>query len=311
MKKKQKDNLIEEMMKEKILQEKLLARFPSKIDFDDYVIYPENQDSDIQLAKQNIRQIILNTLVASIHLRILRFCWFTFKLCANVMNIFGLDIYAQIWLMSLAFSDFISLLCVFIDKPKSLLLPKDMKNPQETKENRFSNITQLINEIETWENQFYRSVAQSPINVNHDQIKKMNTLAYYILIVNGIFLYANVTIIQFYVFTGIISGIAQLQFIILMKYKPSWLLQMCQFIHVQKHVVNLNELNQQTYFSENKYKCMICQQQFFNIDPIICLPCDKTHIFHKDCMKMWINIYYECPICLLRIEQNIQMQQFS
>ena len=43
--------------------------------------------------------------------------------------------------MSLAFSDFISLLCVFIDKPKSLLLPKDMKNPQENKENRFSNIT--------------------------------------------------------------------------------------------------------------------------------------------------------------------------
>lgn len=32
-------------------------------------------------------------------------------------------------------------------------------------------------------------------------------------------------------------------------------------------------------------------------DMVVQLPCNPTHIFHRDCLKEWVTYQYKCPIC--------------
>lgn len=53
----------------------------------------------------------------------------------------------------------------------------------------------------------------------------------------------------------------------------------------------------------NNNECSICLEDINNGQPTRVLDCD--HIFHRDCVEKWINIYSTCPYCR-QCEQNIE-----
>ena len=59
---------------------------------------------------------------------------------------------------------------------------------------------------------------------------------------------------------------------------------------------DLSELNE-----ENKM-CSICLEEYKNNDIIKKLPCN--HIFHSECLKIWLSNKTTCPICRNDLRQN-------
>ena len=47
--------------------------------------------------------------------------------------------------------------------------------------------------------------------------------------------------------------------------------------------------------SPEKKRCIICLENFVNLDKIINLSC--LHMFHDECIKKWLNENNFCPIC--------------
>ena len=43
--------------------------------------------------------------------------------------------------------------------------------------------------------------------------------------------------------------------------------------------------------------CSVCLVPFENGDKTVPLPCNTTHIFHKECLLSWAEQSYTCPIC--------------
>ena len=51
--------------------------------------------------------------------------------------------------------------------------------------------------------------------------------------------------------------------------------------------------------NEDNKKCIICLEEFKQGDEGIYLPC--FHLFHKDCIREWLNAHDECPICKFKL----------
>jgi len=59
-------------------------------------------------------------------------------------------------------------------------------------------------------------------------------------------------------------------------------------------IINQSEENYKTNI-HNHEECSICLEIFTNDEKIIKLNCD--HIFHLDCIKLWIENNDTCPLC--------------
>ena len=55
--------------------------------------------------------------------------------------------------------------------------------------------------------------------------------------------------------------------------------------------------------SNDKRKCVICQEILEENDIVINLPC--MHLYHSKCIKKWFKTHNTCPICKLIIAENI------
>lgn len=67
-------------------------------------------------------------------------------------------------------------------------------------------------------------------------------------------------------------------------------------------------------FDPNQYKnedcCSICLEDFKQEENVICLPCNRQHIFHSDCIVPWVRQNNNCPLCKAEITpQAIEMAQ--
>ena len=51
-----------------------------------------------------------------------------------------------------------------------------------------------------------------------------------------------------------------------------------------------------------EFKCIICYDDFHEGDKVTTLPC--VHVFHIDCIKEWILIHGNCPICKFVITKS-------
>ena len=63
----------------------------------------------------------------------------------------------------------------------------------------------------------------------------------------------------------------------------------------------VHKFNDVDKLEENKKECSICFEKFVKNDEIATLPC--IHMFHKNCIKKWLETSNICPIC--RLEINI------
>jgi len=61
----------------------------------------------------------------------------------------------------------------------------------------------------------------------------------------------------------------------------------------------VHKFNDVDKLEENKKECVICMEKFIKNDEIITLPC--IHMFHKNCIKNWLDRSNICPICKLVI----------
>ena len=43
--------------------------------------------------------------------------------------------------------------------------------------------------------------------------------------------------------------------------------------------------------------CTICAVEYNLDDKVIVMQCDARHFFHEDCIKKWLSINANCPIC--------------
>ena len=50
--------------------------------------------------------------------------------------------------------------------------------------------------------------------------------------------------------------------------------------------------------------CAICTDDFVPNDLVRVLPCNSTHIFHKDCIDPWLRKSGKCPLCVQSILKN-------
>ena len=51
--------------------------------------------------------------------------------------------------------------------------------------------------------------------------------------------------------------------------------------------------------------CIICLEKFKESEIISELPCDSRHIFHYDCLALWLHTKQICPLC----KQPVQPQR--
>jgi E3 ubiquitin-protein ligase BIG BROTHER-like protein len=49
-------------------------------------------------------------------------------------------------------------------------------------------------------------------------------------------------------------------------------------------------------------KCMICIENFKKKEELITLPC--KHLYHKACIKRWLELNINCPICKADINEE-------
>ncbi|KAM3143802.1 hypothetical protein pb186bvf_004078 [Paramecium bursaria] len=64
------------------------------------------------------------------------------------------------------------------------------------------------------------------------------------------------------------------------------------------------QLYQQVKKDIDQYECAICLSNYGNEDRVIQLPCNGHigHLFHDDCIKIWIETCGSCPICRTRFQ---------
>lgn len=48
--------------------------------------------------------------------------------------------------------------------------------------------------------------------------------------------------------------------------------------------------------------CTICMQDFIVEEKATLLPCD--HLFHLDCVKTWLQLHNQCPVCRFEVESQ-------
>jgi hypothetical protein len=48
--------------------------------------------------------------------------------------------------------------------------------------------------------------------------------------------------------------------------------------------------------------CSICTAEYVAKEAVIALKCDERHLFHEECVKKWLQINANCPICRAALE---------
>ena len=43
--------------------------------------------------------------------------------------------------------------------------------------------------------------------------------------------------------------------------------------------------------------CTICAVEYCETDEVVVMKCDERHLFHEECIKRWLRINSNCPIC--------------
>jgi len=76
-------------------------------------------------------------------------------------------------------------------------------------------------------------------------------------------------------------------------------------LRIQDLLVNAAQLkiNPQDY--QNGDACSICMEEFKENENILCLPCNRNHIFHKDWIAQWVAINNNCPLCKKEITKEL------
>ena len=62
----------------------------------------------------------------------------------------------------------------------------------------------------------------------------------------------------------------------------------------------LNQLKSEEYDADihkGDLACTICAMEYIEKEKIIIMQCDTRHFFHEDCIKKWLQINANCPIC--------------
>jgi Ring finger domain len=62
----------------------------------------------------------------------------------------------------------------------------------------------------------------------------------------------------------------------------------------------LNKLGNERYNSNihnSDPTCTICTAEYTENEKIVIMQCDPRHFFHEDCIKKWLRINSNCPIC--------------
>lgn len=63
--------------------------------------------------------------------------------------------------------------------------------------------------------------------------------------------------------------------------------------------MKVNDINK---LDPEKRKCVICLNNFQQMDTITVLPC--VHIFHTECIKTWLQSHPDCPLCKFIIKEG-------
>ena len=63
--------------------------------------------------------------------------------------------------------------------------------------------------------------------------------------------------------------------------------------------LEVTKISDVSKLNEDNKKCIICLEEFKEGDEGIYLPC--FHLFHKDCIKEWLNAHDDCPICKFKL----------
>ena len=69
--------------------------------------------------------------------------------------------------------------------------------------------------------------------------------------------------------------------------------------------IKYSDITQDDVKGEINKMCSICYRDYEPSDIINILPCDGNHIYHKECIGMWLNTKKTCPICRENIEDTI------
>ena len=71
--------------------------------------------------------------------------------------------------------------------------------------------------------------------------------------------------------------------------------------------LEVTKISDVSKLNEDNKKCIICLEDFKEGDEGIYLPC--FHLFHKDCIKEWLNAHDDCPICKFKLTyENINRE---
>jgi len=55
-------------------------------------------------------------------------------------------------------------------------------------------------------------------------------------------------------------------------------------------------------------RCAICLSELEEGQEVIEMPCDKTHVFHGDCVVGWLRTSQNCPLCRSNVPQKIDAE---
>ena len=55
---------------------------------------------------------------------------------------------------------------------------------------------------------------------------------------------------------------------------------------------------------EKESSCTICLEEFKSDDDVTEMTCNSAHIFHPDCLKLWLERNFSCPTCRTEINSE-------
>ena len=79
--------------------------------------------------------------------------------------------------------------------------------------------------------------------------------------------------------------------------------------HHSNHALSLPEIviEDVNKLDEANKSCMICLEEFKSKEKVVALPC--LHLFHKKCIKKWMERKKECPVCKFELtRENIDQK---
>mmetsp|Transcript_29331 Transcript_29331/g.29062 ORF Transcript_29331/g.29062 Transcript_29331/m.29062 type:complete len:102 (-) Transcript_29331:21-326(-) len=62
-------------------------------------------------------------------------------------------------------------------------------------------------------------------------------------------------------------------------------------------IKDLKSVEYDASINKGDTSCSICAVDYAEKDKIIVMECDPRHFFHEECIKRWLRINSNCPIC--------------